>query len=368
MPDIYLRHDDTYVAMTEQPFDAEIVLQALIAQHPELLTDQEAGQGPLLLVRREAGVSDAEEAGDRWSLDHLYLDASGIPTLVEVKRSSDTRGRREVVAQMLDYAANAKVSFTAERIAAWADGSARDRGTTIDKALVDVLGVEDAEAFWATVETNLDAERFRLIFVSDVIPMELRRIIEFLNGQMTRTDVLAIEVKQYVEGEHQTIVPRIIGNTDEARRTKKARTSRTRIDRSALIAALSEVGPGAVLAGEGILDWAERHPDLNVRWTNACDIAPASGGGPILRIWGEGTLEVKVHTLRHADPAWNDDDRIEELVRRLEEIDGVDLTGNRRQWPRTPLAPLGKADSRQALLAVIEELLPVLDRGRPESR
>jgi hypothetical protein len=37
----------------------------------------------------------------------LIIDQHAIPTLVEVKRSTDTRIRREVVSQMLDYAANA---------------------------------------------------------------------------------------------------------------------------------------------------------------------------------------------------------------------------------------------------------------------
>jgi hypothetical protein len=36
----------------------------------------------------------------------MFLDQDAIPTLVEVKRSSDTRIRREVIGQMLDYAAN----------------------------------------------------------------------------------------------------------------------------------------------------------------------------------------------------------------------------------------------------------------------
>jgi hypothetical protein len=58
-----------------------------------------------LLVRREAPVPDRENGGIRWSIDHLFLDQDAIPTLVEVKRSSDTRIRREVVGQMLDYAA-----------------------------------------------------------------------------------------------------------------------------------------------------------------------------------------------------------------------------------------------------------------------
>ena len=37
---------------------------------------------------------------------HVKSVLKEFPTLVEVKRSSDTRIRREVVGQMLDYAAN----------------------------------------------------------------------------------------------------------------------------------------------------------------------------------------------------------------------------------------------------------------------
>ena len=36
----------------------------------------------------------------------------------------------------------------------------------------------------------------RLIFLADVVPLELQRIVEFLNSQMTKTEVLAIEVRQ----------------------------------------------------------------------------------------------------------------------------------------------------------------------------
>jgi hypothetical protein len=93
MAGIYLRQGETYVAMSEAPFDAELVPQALIAQHAEVLGDETGGKGPFLLVRREAPISDPEDAGGRFSLDHLYVDGQGVPTLVEVKRSSGTRGR-----------------------------------------------------------------------------------------------------------------------------------------------------------------------------------------------------------------------------------------------------------------------------------
>ena len=51
-------------------------------------------------------------------MDHLFLDQDSIPTIVEVKRSTDTRIRREVVGQLLDYAANAVVYWPVERLQA----------------------------------------------------------------------------------------------------------------------------------------------------------------------------------------------------------------------------------------------------------
>ena len=98
---IFLRHGNTFIAMREQEYEAEDVLQALIAEHPEVLAGDEADvSSSWLLVKRETPVQSL-------SLDHLFLDREGVPTLVEVKRSSNTQLRREVVAQMLDYAANA---------------------------------------------------------------------------------------------------------------------------------------------------------------------------------------------------------------------------------------------------------------------
>ena len=117
------------VEMKEQPYDTEDVLQELLAKYPNLLAgDQMDGAAPRqwLLVSREMGVPSEEECGDRWSLDHLFLDQDAIPTLVEVKRSSDTRIRREVIGQMLDYAANAVAYWPVEEVKARFEGRCRD--------------------------------------------------------------------------------------------------------------------------------------------------------------------------------------------------------------------------------------------------
>ncbi len=84
--------------MVEEPYEAEAILQQLLADYPNLLGgDRDSSAGKRwLLVQREIRVPAAEDAGGRWSVDHLFLDEASVPTLVEVKRSTDTRIRREV--------------------------------------------------------------------------------------------------------------------------------------------------------------------------------------------------------------------------------------------------------------------------------
>ena len=100
-----LKDETTLVAMQAASFATEDDFQRLLASFPELLAgDQIDPEVPrrFMLVAREKGIAAEEGGADRWSLDHLFLDQDGIPTLVEVKRGTDTRIRREVVGQMLD--------------------------------------------------------------------------------------------------------------------------------------------------------------------------------------------------------------------------------------------------------------------------
>ena len=104
----------TLTAMRPSEPRSEDFMQQLVAAHPELITDQD---GALLLIRREHPIADREEGGGRWSLDHLFVTQSGVPVLVELKRAVDTRLRREVIGQMLDYAANGTAYWQGGRIA-----------------------------------------------------------------------------------------------------------------------------------------------------------------------------------------------------------------------------------------------------------
>jgi hypothetical protein len=190
---------------------SEDFMQQLVARHPDLISD---GDGELLLIRRELPVADSEDGGGRWSLDHLFVTKSGVPVLVELKRAVDTRLRREVVGQMLDYAANSTAFWQAGRIAKSFAAAMEKEGRDPELELASFLEAgTDPEKFWEQVDANFSAGRIKMVFVADTIPRELARIVEFLNEQM-RADVRAIELSWFESESGVTaLTPRVIGES-----------------------------------------------------------------------------------------------------------------------------------------------------------
>ena len=121
--------------MEEAPFATEDPLQALIADHPELLDGKQMRPGDprrWILVTREKGIAESVDSGSRWALDHLLVDQDAVPTLVEVKRGRNPEIRRAVVGQMLEYAAHAAQSWNATDLRRAFEESTSARGLDPD--------------------------------------------------------------------------------------------------------------------------------------------------------------------------------------------------------------------------------------------
>lgn len=264
--------EDDLREVVQTPYDTEALLQRLIQKHPELLAGRQldADDPPRwLLVTREMGVPDAEDASDRWAIDHLFLDQYGTPTLIEVKRATDTRIRREVVGQMLDYAANAQKYWPVDRLRRLAEdraGGAGPLAVAIAGLLELTPGADldgEVERFWATVEENTRTGKLRLVFVADRIPSELRRIIEFLNDKMPDIHVVGLELVQYQRGDLRVLVPRVVGQTEAARGAKaQAAGPRRRTSREAFLDTCSSAIQRFFVA---FLDGAEQR-QLRITW------------------------------------------------------------------------------------------------------
>ncbi|HEX2948698.1 MAG TPA: hypothetical protein VHV83_03880 [Armatimonadota bacterium] len=331
-----LNENGNLVEMTEQAYDSEALLQQLLAEYPSLLAGKQINPGAprrWLLVRREAGVPAEEAGGNRWSVDHLFLDQEGIPTLVEVKRSTDTRIRREVVGQMLDYAANAVVYWPLEQIHAYLDATCQEHDIDPDQAIMDLLGDDtDVEQYWQSVKTNLQAGRIRMIFVADLIPPELRRIIEFLNEQMNPAEVLAVEIKQFAGQGLKTLVPRVMGQTAEAQQKKSAGISeKGKWDEvSFMEALLANTNPDCVAVARRLLEWG-RQRMTRVWWgegkRSGSFVPILEHGGQthyVITAWTSGSIEIGFQWMK-SRPPFMDEAKRRELLQRLNAIPGIML-------------------------------------------
>lgn len=248
-------------ALEPTAFATEAEFQELLASHPRVLDFGSLADGQplrLVLVAREMGVPTSVESGPAYWLDHLFVDADGVPTLVEVKRASDTRIRREVVGQMLDYAANGARYWPAALLQRSFEGTCVADGRSLEEAYGELLGGRSPEEFWSTVEERLAAGQMRLLFVADRIPLELRAIVEFLNRQMRQTDVYAVELTQYRgDGELRVLVPRIHGEVATAAKSPTGRRSTQRTTRDDMDAVIrTRLAPGPRRIATALLDHA----------------------------------------------------------------------------------------------------------------
>ncbi|WP_017662431.1 hypothetical protein [Baaleninema simplex] len=274
---IYLIQDDEQlVEMSEQSYESEEQLQELLETYPNLLAGDQIDTAlprHWLLVKRETPIPSEEDGTARWSLDRLFIDQNAIPTLVEVRRVENSRVRQEIIGQMLDYAANASIYWPVDTIVSQFETNCRELGRDPEQVFEEFLGTEaDEERFWQKVKTHLQAGKLRLVFVADVIPSELRRVVEFLNEQVDPAEVLAIELKQYTDREPDNLrmlVPRVLGQTAEARLKKSSATrERRRWDETSFFQEF-EARRGreeAKIAGK-IYEWAKnKTPQVEVQW------------------------------------------------------------------------------------------------------
>ncbi len=215
------------------------------------------------------------------------------------------------------------------------------------------------------LKTNLQAGRLRMVFVADEIPSELQRIVEFLNGQLTTAEVLAVEVKQYVGQGVRTLVPRVIGLTSEAERSKSTgRGARRTGDETSFFQDLSaRQGPDAAANEEAITaiyEWC-RDKQLSFRWGwrgvqgNVYVGVPQSGKTHyIFSMWSGGGMVIEFGYLKK-EPPFDDEMKRIEFLRQLNEIPGIALPDSAIQrYAHVPVSPFHNEAGRSQFLRAID--------------
>lgn len=368
---IFLLDGDNLRSMDEQPYDSEDLLQRLLARYPDLLAgDQIDDYEPRrwLLVQREIGVPDRDDGASRWSVDHLFLDQDGVPTLVEVKRASDTRIRREVVGQLLDYAAHAVVHWPVATIRDALAARSECAEAPIEQVLAEAFGAEvDEDAYWQQVETNLATGRMRLIFVADKIHSELKRVVEFLNKYMSPVEVLAVEIRQFVGEGRSSLVPRVIGLTTDAVDRKPPRPRARQWTPEEFLARLYRLRPADGKIAEQIVDWGRKHGFklLGGKGAKHAGIyfVLVAGGDMEMKPFQlyEGYREAYFYlTFTDMGSAFSQLDQRTELCERVNRLDGVEISAEKG----VPGFGFSKLRSEGALETLLEALEWMVERIR----
>lgn len=366
---IYLiQKDDELIEMVEEEYEDEDLLQKFLVDYPDLLAGElinDSNPRRWLLIAREMDVPTKEDTLGKWSADHLFIDQDAIPTIVEVKRSSDTRIRREVIGQMLDYAANGIVYWPVAKIISTFEANNENPDDVLTKFLDADSNIDD---FWMKVKTNLQAGKIRMLFVADKLPKDLKRVIEFLNEQMDPAEVLGVEIKQYKSNNIRTLVPRVIGQTIEAEQKKKISMGITvEWDEQSFFNDLEDKrGNEEHQIAIKIKEWFEnnshnfvfkKNPGYAVFWPylehNSTSYLPFA-------INTKGSVSIYFQYLKDKKP-FNDENVRLELLNRLNEIEGINISPDKIHGrPNFPLIALNDKKSMEIFINTLEWIKDII--------
>lgn len=222
MPPI-LKSNDQIIPLNPKGYASEDELQAMLAQHPELL--QEDADAPLRTVCREVPM-------DGQSLDILMVDATGLPVAVEVKLDKNAEIRRKVVGQALEYAALLS-SLTVDELDSITNGSLSEILQTLSAE-----GRTTFEDLRKACGTHLRAGQVRIIVAVDEAPESLAQILEFLSRR-SDLDIRLVRLQKYtLKTGGALIVPNLLVKPENIASRKNTDTPLMRV-----ILAYQEIAP-----------------------------------------------------------------------------------------------------------------------------
>lgn len=180
----------------------ELILQRLIQFYPEILpwdqledsgSQRQKSQNEVCVVCQEASSANT---------DILLIERTGGGegrfVIVETKLSDNGEIHREILGQVIEYAANLASTETRETLEQKANGYWRGRpvefGRDFELALTKAFP-EDRDEIWSSAIVNLNKGRVRILIVADNLPADLRLAVTFFPPSVLLS---AIEVQPHV--------------------------------------------------------------------------------------------------------------------------------------------------------------------------
>ena len=369
----------------------EAWLEEALAQYPDLLLvdriDPHADK--LVLVGKQL------EVPNRGILDLLFLELGGVLTIVETKLADNFEGRREVFAQIMDYATY-PADIPYEQFEHWIckrDQPLENASKLTAElwrrvgALGEPTGVHYekwSKEFREKLEDNLRRRRLRLVIVAERIDPRLRDMLEFNLGS-ARPDfqVALVEITPYKLPGHEDrllIVPSLYWSrtptiphaempSKKIRWTQKAFLEQTRQNNpndEAAAKMVEEIYSWMVqrknaLGQNARLEWpatTAKWPTVNLRIQGARQAIPALGG----EAGGGGWISCRNLMRQHPKAVRAFLERVKKLDP-YKQLAGQLLNGEKNELKMTWVYLGKKEDMRKEVLAAMEELQDAIISG-----
>ena len=335
MPDIWRRKaDGTWSIVGSSSFENEGALQQRIAASPEMLP---LSGSPLLTAAfREVGLGGGRA-------DVLAFEDNGRPCIIEVKLKEHPEAKRAVVAQALTYAAGLR-GIGVKKLE---DETLKEQ--LKGKRLVEVVRESVDEdnfnegAFYENLRKHLAAGSFRIVIVLDDAPLQLVRLIGYLDLFTTKDISLdLVTMSAYDIKDEQFLIPQRIDpdhalEPEPATETTVHRQSRgtTTTTKSSAdfrkFVAQSE-NPDHQKNRQDIADWADRLEEEGL-----CRVHSAEGVKR-LRLYLLDENKTFAHFESHGQGVWLYPTVIQRrapaMLDRIREL--TDVQGNKGGAPATP--------------------------------
>lgn len=324
-------------------------LQKLLDDSPEIVSLDEIrpDAGPLVVTIREFSLPVG-------SIDLLGFTARGNIVIIECKRAANTQAKREVIGQILDYAAH----LWENTYEALDEKVKVAKGLSLAELVHTKTGEDwDEEEFRSNVRSALAEGNFILVIVVDEINDELNRIVRYVNATGSPSfSFAALEMRRFTTEQAEMLVPHVFGPVHVAPRQHTTNKNKWSAD-TFFPELRSQCGVEAEATARAIFAWAEQKKMRNwwgegIRNGSFVPIYNANGRDhQLFAVWSSGFVEMYFYWYQYRSPFDIEEKRLE-ILNRLNQIPGVKLPPN--VISRRPSIPLTVFSSEESLKQFFE--------------
>ena len=335
-------------------YGAEAELQELLASSPDVISMDEIrpGAGPLVAAVREYYLPVG-------SIDILAFTARGDIAIIECKLAKNTQAKREVIGQILDYAAHLWGMSYEELDQSIQNMTNRSLADLIHEHSIDSEWNE--EEFRANIRSALEEGNFILTIAVNEINEDLNKIVRYVNSAgVPAFSFAALEMRRFQKSSTEMLVPHVFG---PAKSPSKPVSKSIRWNEESLFEALRALEPISESVARKILDWA-RSRNLRITWGQGTvygSFVPvfhhAGRDHALFAIYTNCVIETYFYWYQQKPPFESDESRFG-ILQKLNAIEGVSIPADGiKKRPSIKLSIFQDQTTLKQLLAVFDWMI-----------